>query len=378
MTNQDPTIHLAQELIQRASVTPDDNGCQEILMSRLTKAGFQCEELNFADVRNFWAKRGTNAPSLVFIGHTDVVPPGPLDQWKHQPFSATIENDMLYGRGAADMKGSIAAMLVACENFIKENPQHKGSIAWLITSDEEGPNTYGTRKVVEILQQRGEKIDYCLVGESSSEKQLGDTIKVGRRGSLSGKLKIKGKQGHIAYPLQADNAIHRSLPFLNELIAIQWDKGNEIFPATSLQISNIHAGTGANNVIPGEIIIDFNLRYSPEISVEQIKTKIQQVLEKHQVTHTLDWHHSGQPFFTQAGQLVDACRSAIEKYTGMIPHLSTNGGTSDGRFFANMNCQIVEFGPLNQTIHQINEQINIFDLITLTKIYQNILDHLLV
>lgn len=378
MINQDPTISLAQELIQKASVTPNDDGCQEILISRLIKAGFDCEKLNFADVSNFWAKRGTSSPCLVFVGHTDVVPPGPLEQWEHQPFSATIENDMLYGRGAADMKGSIAAMLVACENFVKENPQHKGSIAWLITSDEEGPNIHGTRKVVDVLQQRGEKIDYCLVGESSSEQQIGDTIKVGRRGSLSGILKIKGKQSHIAYPLQADNAIHRSLPFLNELTAIQWDKGNEVFPATSLQISNIHAGTGANNVIPGEIIINFNLRYSPEVTIEEIKTKIQQLLEQHKISYKLDWHHSGEPFFTQAGKLVDACRSAIEKHTGVTPKLSTSGGTSDGRFFAKMNCQIVEFGPLNQTIHQINEHINVLDLITLTKIYQNILSYLLI
>jgi len=378
MTNQDPTISLAQELIQRASVTPNDHGCQEILISRLSKIGFECEKLNFADVSNLWAKHGTSSPCLVFVGHTDVVPPGPLDQWQHQPFSATIENNMLYGRGAADMKGSVAAMVVACENFIKEHPQHKGSIAWVITSDEEGPNINGTRKVIEVLQQRGENIDYCLVGESSCEKQFGDTIKIGRRGSLSGTLKIQGKQGHVAYPMLADNAIHRSLPFLNEFINIQWDKGNEVFPPTSFQISNIHAGTGANNVIPGEIIIEFNLRYSSEITVEQIKNKIQQILEQHKISYQLDWHHSGQPFFTQAGKLVDACCSAIEKYTGVVPKLSTSGGTSDGRFFANINCQIVEFGPLNETIHQINEHISVLDLITLTKIYQNILNYLLV
>lgn len=367
------TIELAKQLIARPSLNPDDAGCQEILIARLQQLNFNIEQLPFGDVKNIWARYGSEGPLLVFIGHTDVVPTGPLDQWTYPPFDPQIHDGMLYGRGSADMKSSIAAMIVACENFIKLNANFKGSIAFLITSDEEGQSIDGTAKVVEVLKQRNEKVDWCLVGEPSSDQQLGDILKIGRRGSLSGKLIIYGKQGHIAYPQLANNPIHKSFLALQELTTMQWDKGNEFFQPTSLQISNIHAGTGAGNVIPGEIQIDFNLRYSPLITAEKIQQTTAAVLEKHQLEFSLQWQHSGKPFITEKGTLVAACSEAVKTITNITPELSTIGGTSDGRFMAELGCQIVELGPRNNTIHQINECVSVSDLEKLTLIYQKLL-----
>jgi succinyl-diaminopimelate desuccinylase len=366
-------IDLTQHLVACPSITPNDAGCQDILAKRLTKSNFNIEHLPFGEVKNIWARYGNSGPLLVFVGHTDVVPTGPLEQWTSAPFDPQIRDGLLYGRGAADMKGSIAAMIIACENFIKEFSDFKGSIAFLITSDEEGVSIDGTAKVVEVLKQRKEKVDWCIVGEPSSDQTLGDIIKIGRRGSLSGKLIIYGKQGHIAYPQLADNPIHKALFALNELVMTQWDLGNEFFQPTSLQISNIHSGTGAGNVIPGEIIIDFNLRYSPLITAEFIQQKFNEVLAKYNLHHSLQWHHSGKPFLTQKGQLVAACTDAIKLITGTTPQLSTIGGTSDGRFMAELGCQIAEVGPRNNTIHQINECVSVAELNQLVDIYQCIL-----
>ena len=367
------TIELAKQLIARPSLTPDDAGCQEILIARLKQLNFHIEPLPFGDVKNIWARYGTQGPLLVFIGHTDVVPTGPLEQWIYPPFDPQIHDGMLYGRGSADMKSSIAAMIVACENFIKQNANFKGSIAFLITSDEEGASIDGTAKVVEVLKQRNEKVDWCLVGEPSSDQQLGDILKIGRRGSLSGKLIIYGKQGHIAYPQLSDNPIHKSFLALQELVTTQWDQGNEFFQPTSLQISNIHAGTGAGNVIPGEIIIDFNLRYSPLITAEKIQQITNAILEKHKLEFSVQWNHSGRPFITEKGALVAACSKAVKDITNITPELSTIGGTSDGRFMAELGCQIVELGPRNNTIHQINECVAVDDLEKLTAIYYKVL-----
>lgn len=371
------TLDLAVDLVQRASVTPEDVGCQQMIADFLRPLGFTIEHLRFGDVDNLWARRGTAAPLFVFAGHTDVVPTGKVDAWQFPPFSATQHEGLLYGRGSADMKGSIAAMLAAVENFVQHFPQHPGSIGFLITSDEEGPSINGTVKVVEHLQARHELIDYCLVGEPTSVKQLGDMIKTGRRGSLSGHLIIHGVQGHVAYPHLSENPIHRFAPVLNALCQMEWDKGNEFFPPTTFQISNIHAGTGANNVIPGELRVDFNFRYSTAVTREMLQTRVTQQLDSHQLRYSLEWENSGQPFLTEKGNLVAAMQNVIREVCQIEPQLSTTGGTSDGRFIAPTGAQVVEFGPVNATIHKINESVKIADLDTLTTVYQQILQKLL-
>ena len=371
------TLDLATELVNRASVTPEDAGCQQLMRERLEAIGFRCDDLPFGEVSNFWARHGDAAPLLVFAGHTDVVPTGPLEHWQSDPFQAEIRDGMLYGRGTADMKGSLAAMVTACEAFVTEHPDHSGSIGFLITSDEEGPSINGTVKVVEQLVKRGEKIDLCLVGEPSSSRQLGDVIKNGRRGSLNGRLTVRGKQGHVAYPQLASNPIHLVAPALTELTAIEWDQGNAHFPPTSFQISNIQAGTGAENVIPGELEIMFNLRYSTELNEQMIRQRVHTVLDNHALDYTLDWRLSGEPFLTPAGELVDAARTAIREVMGIDTELSTSGGTSDGRFIAPTGAQVLELGPVNATIHQIDECVAVDALDQLAKIYQRILEKLL-
>jgi succinyl-diaminopimelate desuccinylase len=371
------TLELAKALISRASVTPEDAGCQTLMRERLAAMNFTCEQLPFADVTNLWARRGRAAPLLVFAGHTDVVPPGPTERWLSDPFVPQVRDGLLYGRGAADMKGSLAAMVTACEAFIARHPEHRGSIAFLITSDEEGPSINGTVKVVEHLRARGEHIDLCLVGEPSSRDRLGDVVKNGRRGSLNGKLTVRGKQGHVAYPHLAINPIHLAAPALAELVAIEWDQGNAFFPPTSFQISNIHAGTGAENVIPGELQVQFNLRYSTQLDAPTIRARVQAVLDSHQLDHALDWRLSGEPFLTPAGELVAAARAAIRELTGIETELSTSGGTSDGRFIAPGGAQVLELGPLNATIHQVNECVAVDDLELLSALYGRILEKLL-
>ena len=371
------TLDLSSALIARASVTPDDKGCQQLLAERLEKIGFVIENLRFGDVDNLWARRGTSAPLFAFAGHTDVVPTGPLADWNSDPFEPTIKGGYLYGRGGADMKGSIAAMLTACERFVAEHDNHTGSIAFLITSDEEGPSVNGTVKVVEQLEARDEKINWCLVGEPSSQEQTGDTIKNGRRGSLCGVLTIKGQQGHVAYPQLADNPIHRAAPALNELTGIEWDQGNAFFPPTTFQISNIKAGTGAENVIPGSIELSFNLRFSTESTADSLKSRVTAILDSHQLDYDIQWRLSGQPFLTPAGELVEAARKAIQSQVGITTVLSTSGGTSDGRFIAPTGAQVVELGPVNATIHQTNECVNIAELDKLSDIYEEILKQLL-
>jgi succinyl-diaminopimelate desuccinylase len=371
------TLELAKQLISRASVTPDDAGCQALMRARLEAIGFRCESLPFGEVSNFWARRGDSAPLLVFAGHTDVVSTGPLEQWSCDPFAPEVRGGLLYGRGAADMKGSLAAMVTACEAFIAQYPAHRGSVGFLVTSDEEGPSIDGTVKVVEHLQARGETIDLCLVGEPSSREHVGDVIKNGRRGSLNGKLTVRGKQGHVAYPQLAGNPIHRCAPALAELTAIEWDQGNEFFPPTSFQVSNIHAGTGAENVVPGELQLMFNLRYSTELDAPGIRERVHAVLDKHQLDYSLDWRLSGEPFLTPAGELVAAARDTIRELTGIDTALSTSGGTSDGRFIAPTGAQVVELGPVNATIHQINECVSVDDLDLLSAMYRRILEKLL-
>lgn len=372
-----PTLQLTLDLIREPSVTPYDADCQTLMTRRLEAIGFRIERLRFGDVDNFWARRGTEAPVFCFAGHTDVVPTGPVEQWKIPPFEPRIEDGILTGRGAADMKGSLAAMVVACERFVAENPTHRGSIAYLITSDEEGVAVDGTVRVVETLEARHEKIDWCLVGEPSSTRLVGDVIKNGRRGSLGGVLTVHGRQGHVAYPHLADNPIHRALPALAELAAETWDNGNDFFPATSFQISNINAGTGANNVIPGDLEVVFNFRYSTELTETQLRERTETVLKRHGLNYTLNWKLSGHPFLTPRGDLVDAAVSAIKVITGRDTELSTSGGTSDGRFIAPTGAQVVELGPVNKTIHQINECVSAEDLDTLTDIYQQLLKNLL-
>ena len=371
------TLDLSRALIERPSVTPDDQGCQHLLAERLQAIGFRIEHLRFDDVDNLWARRGDATPLFVFAGHTDVVPPGPLDAWDSPPFEPVIRDGLLYGRGAADMKGSIAAMVTACERFVANHPDHAGSIAFLITSDEEGPCINGTVKVIEALQARDEQIDYCLVGEPSSKTQTGDTIKNGRRGSLNGILEIRGQQGHVAYPQLADNPIHKAAPALAELSTVEWDQGNEFFPPTSFQISNIRAGTGAENVIPGMLDILFNLRFSTESTTESIKSRVEDILTHHGLDYSLSWKLSGKPFLTPAGELVDAARTAIKAVAGIDTELSTSGGTSDGRYIAPTGAQVLELGPVNATIHQINECVNVAELDTLSDIYEEILKQLL-
>ena len=371
------TLDLSRALIERPSVTPDDHGCQRLLAERLQAIGFRIEQLRFADVDNLWARRGDATPLFVFAGHTDVVPPGPLDDWDSPPFEPVIREGLLYGRGAADMKSSIAAMVTACERFVADHPDHAGSIAFLITSDEEGPSINGTVKVIEALQARGEQIDCCLVGEPSSKTHTGDTIKNGRRGSLNGILEIRGQQGHVAYPHLADNPIHKAAPALAELSSVEWDQGNEFFPPTTLQISNIRAGSGTENVIPGVLDILFNLRFSTESTAESIKSRVEDILTRHGLDYTLTWKLSGKPFLTPAGELVDAARTAIQAVAGIDTELSTSGGTSDGRFIAPTGAQVLELGPVNATIHQINECVNVAELDTLSAIYEEILKQLL-
>ncbi len=373
----DSTLQLAIDLISRPSVTPDDQGCQSLMSERLEKLGFNIEHLRFEDVDNFWARRNSTGPLLVFAGHTDVVPTGPVEKWGVHPFKPEIKDGILYGRGAADMKGSLAAMITACESFIDQHPDHKGSIGFLITSDEEGPSVNGTVKVIEHLEARHEKIDMCLVGEPSSTQKLGDVVKNGRRGSLSGNLTILGKQGHVAYPHLAENPIHSVAPALAELAAEEWDQGNEFFPPTTFQISNINSGTGANNVIPGECDIMFNLRFSTEVTDQQLKQRVEAILEKHQLKYELEWVLSGQPFLTPKGELVEATCKAIKDVCGYDTELSTAGGTSDGRFIAPTGSQVLELGPLNATIHQLNEHVKADDLSTLSRIYHRMMEHLL-
>jgi len=373
-----PTLQLAFDLISRHSVTPEDAGCQELMIERLEAIGFKIERLRFGNVDNFWARRGTEAPVLAFAGHTDVVPTGPEANWKHAPFEPMIdEKGMLYGRGAADMKGSLASMVVACEEFVAANPNHKGSIAFLITSDEEGPAVNGTVKVVEHLEARDEKMTWCVVGEPSSTHHTGDIIKNGRRGSLGAKLLVKGIQGHVAYPHLARNPIHQVAPALAELSTEHWDEGNEYFPATSFQISNINGGTGATNVIPGDVEVVFNFRFSTELTADQIKQRVHGILDKHELEYDLQWTLNGLPFLTPEGDLVDACRGAILEATNITTELSTSGGTSDGRFIAPTGTQVVELGPCNATIHKVNEHILADDLNKLTGIYQGIMSRLL-
>lgn len=372
-----PTLLLTQDLICRASITPDDAGCQTLIADRLQALGFTIQHLKFGDVDNLWATRGSELPRLVFAGHTDVVPTGPLENWVTPPFEPTIRDGFLYGRGAADMKGSLAAMVVACEQFIAQHPQHRGSIAFLLTSDEEGPAIHGTRQVVEYLVTQKIPLTWCIVGEPSSSQCVGDVIKVGRRGSLNAQLTILGKQGHIAYPQLADNPIHRSLAALAALCHEVWDQGNDHFPPTCLQVSNIHAGTGVTNVIPGQLDVTFNFRYSPEVTVEILQQRVAEILEKNQLTYKINWSHSGAPFATPAGKLLDATQQAILELTGKTPQLSTDGGTSDGRFIAPLGCEVLELGPTNATIHQVDERVGVNELVQLTDIYQAILAKLL-
>ncbi len=371
------TLALTQQLIARPSLTPEDAGCQELLIERLAALGFRIERLRCDDVDNLWARRGTAGPLFAFAGHTDVVPTGPLTQWTSPPFEPTQRDGHLYGRGAADMKGSIAAMTTACERFIAAHPEHRGSIAFLITSDEEGPSVNGTVKVVEHLEARGEKIDWCLVGEPTCERRLGDTLKNGRRGSLSGRLTIKGVQGHVAYPQRADNPVHRAAPALAALCAEAWDQGNESFPPTTFQISNIHAGTGATNVIPGELEVQFNFRYSTEVTHLDLRRRATEILSRYELRYELEWTHSGTPFLTRAGELVEAARAAIRELVGIETALSTTGGTSDGRFIAPTGAQVLELGPLNTSIHKIDECVSVADLDLLSCIYERILEQLL-
>jgi len=348
-----------------------------LLIERLAVHGFLIERLRFDDVDNLWARRGTAGPLFAFAGHTDVVPTGPLTQWTSPPFEPTRRDGHLYGRGAADMKGSIAAMVTACERFIAAHPDHNGSIAFLITSDEEGPSINGTVKVVEHLEARGEKIKWCLVGEPTGEQRLGDTIKNGRRGSLSARLVVRGVQGHVAYPQRADNPVHRAAPALADLCAEIWDQGNESFPPTTFQISNIHAGTGATNVIPGELEVLFNFRYSTEVTDMVLRRRVSEILSRHDLRYELEWTHSGAPFLTRAGELVEAARASIRELAGIEATLSTTGGTSDGRFIAPTGAQVLELGPLNASIHKIDECVAVADLDLLSSIYERILQHLL-
>jgi len=371
------TLDLTKDLMARRSVTPADEGCQAVMTARLAAAGFQIEPLRYGSVDNFWAKRGTGGPVFCFAGHTDVVPTGPLEEWKTDPFVPSIRDGVLYGRGAADMKSGLAAMVTAAEAFVAAHPNHKGSIAFLITSDEEGPSVDGTKRVVETLATRKERIDYCVVGEPSSEKTIGDTIKVGRRGSFSGRLTVHGIQGHVAYPHLAENPVHTFAPALAELTSRVWDEGTEHFQPTTFQISNFNAGTGAPNVIPGELKARFNLRYSPIQTQERIKETVEGILKKHGVRYTIEWYVSGEPFYTAPGALSDAVGAAIHEVTGGRPKISTGGGTSDGRFIAPLGAQVVELGVVNATIHKVNESVRVEEIDKLHQIYLTVLRNLL-
>ena len=364
------TFELARELISRVSITPNDGGCQEVLAQRLARLGFTIERLRFGEVDNLWARRGSTQPLVCFAGHTDVVPTGPLSQWRSDPFLPTVRDGVLYGRGAADMKSSIAAFITAVEGFLAEHPTHPGSIALLITSDEEGIAVNGTVRVIETLRARGETMDYCIVGEPSSVLLLGDTMKNGRRGSLSGELLVRGVQGHIAYPHLSRNPIHEFAPALAELSAAKWDEGNEYFPPTTWQVSNIAAGTGAGNVIPGELRVSFNFRFSTASTPESLKARVHEVLDRHKLDYALTWSLSGRPFLTPKGKLVDSLSRAVNTVTGRTPELSTSGGTSDGRFIADICREVVEMGPINASIHRLDEHIAVEDLDALSRIYR--------
>ncbi|MDM5129980.1 succinyl-diaminopimelate desuccinylase [Aeromonas piscicola] len=370
-------IALAKDLIRRPSVTPLDEGCQTLMAERLARLGFVIEPMVFEDTTNLWARRGSEGPLFCFAGHTDVVPAGPLDKWHTPPFEPTIKDGVLYGRGAADMKGSLAAMVVAVERFVAEHPGHKGSIAFLITSDEEGPFINGTTRVIDTLEARNEKIRWCIVGEPSSTAVVGDVVKNGRRGSITGDLLVRGVQGHVAYPHLADNPIHKAAPALTELAATEWDQGNAYFPPTSFQIANISAGTGASNVIPGELQVQFNFRFSTQLTDMDIRERVETLLGRHGLDYQLDWTLSGQPFLTDTGDLLDAAVAAIEQVNGQRPALLTTGGTSDGRFIAPTGAEVIELGPVNATIHKVNECVKADDLDLLADMYQGILDRLL-
>ncbi|MGB0446488.1 MAG: succinyl-diaminopimelate desuccinylase [Pseudomonadales bacterium] len=371
------TLALTKDLISRPSVTPVDAGCQEVMIARLEAIGFVVERMRFGEVDNFWARRGDQHPVLAFAGHTDVVPSGPEANWDSPPFEPTEKDGYLYGRGAADMKGSLAAWVVALERFIDQHPDHKGSLALLITSDEEGPFVDGTTRVVDALEARNEKMDWCIVGEPSSSNKVGDTIKNGRRGSLTAEITAKGIQGHVAYPHLVDNPIHKVAPALAELANTEWDQGNDFFPPTSFQVANINGGTGASNVVPGQVKIQCNFRYSTEVTADQLVQRLEAILDSHQVDYDINWTYNGLPFLTAAGELVDACQAAIMQLTDQQTELSTAGGTSDGRFIAPTGAQVVELGPCNATIHKLNECVKIADLETLTDIYADIMQRLL-
>lgn len=375
--NDQALFDFSCDLLSRASVTPLDEGCQELMASRLTPLGFNIESMVFEDTTNMWARKGNSGPLFCFAGHTDVVPVGNLDKWDNPPFSPKLIDGMLHGRGAADMKGSLAAMVIATERFVTQYPDHKGSIAFLITSDEEGPFINGTTRVIDTLEARNEKIQYCIVGEPSSTTHLGDIVKNGRRGSLTGDLIIHGKQGHVAYPHLAVNPIHLAAPALDELSKTVWDNGNDYFPPTSFQISNINGGTGAGNVIPGELHVQFNLRYSTELTFEKIIAKVTQILATHQLDYAIDWTYNGLPFLTDHGNLLTSVKESIKEITGLTTDPQTSGGTSDGRFIAPTGAELVELGPVNATIHQVNECVKFSDLEQLTDVYQRILEKLL-
>ncbi|MDG3088825.1 succinyl-diaminopimelate desuccinylase [Vibrio hannami] len=372
-----PVLALAKDLISRQSITPEDAGCQDVMIERLIALGFEIEVMVFEDTTNFWARRGTESPLFAFAGHTDVVPAGSLDQWHTPPFEPTVIDGHLHGRGAADMKGSLACMIVAVERFIAENPDHKGSIGFLITSDEEGPFINGTVRVVETLMERNENIDMCIVGEPSSTHETGDVIKNGRRGSITGDIKVKGIQGHVAYPHLANNPVHQALPALAELASTKWDDGNDYFPPTSFQIPNLHAGTGASNVIPGEFNVQFNMRFSTELNNDEIVKRVHSTLDSYGLDYELQWTFNGDPFLTDHGDLLDAVVEAVEEINHKKPELLTTGGTSDGRFIARMKGQVIELGPVNATIHKVNECVNVADLEKLTDMYEKTLQKLL-
>jgi succinyl-diaminopimelate desuccinylase len=371
------TLALTQNLIARASVTPTDGGCQDVMADRLAAVGFTIERLRYGNVDNLWALRGTGSPVLCFAGHTDVVPTGPLEEWRSDPFDPVVRDGVLYGRGASDMKSGLAAMVTATESFVHATPAHRGTIAFLITSDEEGPSVDGTKRVVATLQARGQRIDWCIVGEPSSDKVPGDTIKIGRRGSLSGRLTVHGVQGHIAYPQNAENPVHMLAPALAELTSREWDQGNEHFQPTSFQVSNLNAGTGAPNVIPGELKARFNLRYSPVQTLQGLQDTVEGILRRHKVRYSLEWYVSGEPFYTPPGALSDAVAAAVTAVTGKTPLFSTGGGTSDGRFIAPMGAQVLELGVTNATIHKVNECVPVSEIDALHGIYLGVLDKLL-
>jgi len=371
------TLTLAKELIKKASITPDDMGCQDHMISHIKPLGFNVELMEYSNVKNFYARKGDSSPLIVFAGHTDVVPTGPIDQWRFDPFSPSEDDGLLYGRGSADMKASLAAFIIAIEEFIDEHPNHNGSIGLLITADEEGIATDGTVKVVEALKARNEKIDYCIVGEPTSNKYFGDTVKNGRRGSLSAKLIVKGIQGHIAYPELIRNPIHEVAPVIDLLVNTVWDDGNEYFPKTSWQISNINGGTGATNVVPGEVEILFNFRYSTSNTADKLKERVETILVDHNLDYQISWNHSGNPYLTEKGMLVDKISGAIESVLNIKPSISTTGGTSDGRFISTICDQVVEFGPINASIHKINEHVNIKDVDLLKDIYKKTLENIL-